>query len=75
MRNDASAHFRTRSFAEGLALVDAIGEVADAVNRHPDVDLRPDGVTVRLRSGSDGRLSEHDVALARRISEAARERR
>ena len=73
VRNDASTPFRTGSFAEGLALVDAIGGVADAANHHPDVDLRSDGVTVRLRSNSHGRLSERDVALARQISEAARE--
>jgi 4a-hydroxytetrahydrobiopterin dehydratase len=72
-RNDASTHFRTGSFAVGLALVDAIGELADAANHHPDVDLRSDGVTVRLRPGSDGRLSERDIALARQISEVARE--
>lgn len=63
--------FRTGSFAEGLALVDAIGKLAGATNHHPDVDLRSDGVTVRLRSDSDGRLSERDVALARQISAAA----
>jgi 4a-hydroxytetrahydrobiopterin dehydratase len=73
VRNDASTHFRTGSFAEGLALVDAIGGLTDAANHHPDVDLRSDGVTVRLRSGSDGRLSERDVALARQISAAASE--
>ena len=73
MRNDASTHFRTRSFAEGLALVDAIGGLADAANHHPDVDLRSDGVTVRLRSGGDGRLNERGVAPARQISTAARE--
>jgi 4a-hydroxytetrahydrobiopterin dehydratase len=73
VRNDASTHFRTGSFAEGLVLMNAIGGLADAANRHPDVDLRSDGLTVRLRSGSDGRLSERDVALARQISEAARE--
>jgi 4a-hydroxytetrahydrobiopterin dehydratase len=73
VRNDASTHFRTGSFAEGLALVDAIGGLADAANHHPDVDLRSEGVTVRLRSGGDGRLSERDVALARQISAVARE--
>jgi 4a-hydroxytetrahydrobiopterin dehydratase len=72
VRDDASTHFRTRSFAEGLALVNAIGGIADA-NHHPDVDLRSDGVTVRLRSGSDGRLRERDVALARQISARARD--
>jgi 4a-hydroxytetrahydrobiopterin dehydratase len=71
VRNDASTHFRIRSFAEGLALVDAIGKLADAANHRPDVDLRSDGVTVRLRSDSDGRLSERDVA--RQISAAAGE--
>jgi 4a-hydroxytetrahydrobiopterin dehydratase len=52
VRNDASTHFRTGSFAEGLALVIAIGGLADAANHHPDVDLRSDGVTVRLRSAA-----------------------
>ena len=73
VRNDACTHVRTGSFAAGLALVGAIGRLADAANHHPDVDLRSDGVTVRLKSGSDGRLSEGDVALARQISAAARE--
>jgi 4a-hydroxytetrahydrobiopterin dehydratase len=73
VRNDACTHVRTGSFAAGLALVDAIGRLPDAANHHPDVDLRTDGVTVRLRSGRDGRLSERDVALARQISAVASE--
>jgi 4a-hydroxytetrahydrobiopterin dehydratase len=73
VRNDACTHVRTGSFAAGIALVDAIGRLADAANHHPDVDLRSDGVTVRLRSGRGGRLSERDVALARQISAAASE--
>ncbi len=48
VRDEACTHFRTGSFAEGVALVDAIGRLADAANHHPDVDLRSDGVTVRL---------------------------
>ena len=73
VRDDASTHFRTGSFAAGVALVNAIGRLADDANRHPDVDLRPDGVTVRLRTESVGGLSEREVVLARQISEAARE--
>jgi 4a-hydroxytetrahydrobiopterin dehydratase len=69
----ACAHFRTGPFAAGVALVDAIGGLADAANHHPDVDLRSDGVTVRLRENDDGGLNERDVALARQISAAARE--
>ena len=73
VRNDACAHFRTGSFAAGVALVDAIGGLADATDHHPDVDLRSDGVTVRLRTHSSGGLSEREVALAQEISAAARE--
>jgi 4a-hydroxytetrahydrobiopterin dehydratase len=43
VRDDASTHFRTGSFAAGVELVDAIGRLADAANHHPDVDLRRDG--------------------------------
>jgi len=73
VRDDASTHFRTGSFAAGVALVDAIGRLADDANHQPDIDLRPDGVTVRLRTEGGGGLSEREVVLARQISEAAGE--
>jgi 4a-hydroxytetrahydrobiopterin dehydratase len=69
----ACAHFRTGSFVAGVALVGAIGRLADAANHHPDVDLRYEGVTVRLSTHGIGGLSERDVTLARQISAAARE--
>ncbi len=72
VRDDASTHFRTGSFAEGVALVDAIGRLGDAADHPPDVDLRPDGVTVRVGTRSAG-LSERDLELAMQISAAARE--
>jgi 4a-hydroxytetrahydrobiopterin dehydratase len=76
LTNVACAHFRTGSFAAGVALVDAIGRLADAANHHPVVDLRPDGLTVRLTTTTPDHffwLSERDVELAREISAAARE--
>ena len=73
VRDAASTHFRTGSFAAGVALVDAIGTLADAANHHPDVDLRYHGVTVRLKTHSEGGLTERDVALAGQITDAARE--
>ena len=72
VRNDAATHFRTGSFATGVALVDAIGRLADTANHDPGVDLRADGVTVRLGKQSV-ELGERDVDLARQISAAARE--
>jgi len=53
--------------------MNAIGRLADATDNHPDVDLRPEGVTVRLREDDTRSFSERDVALAQQISAAARE--
>ena len=71
LRDDACTYFATGSFAKGVELVDAIAEVAMG-DRHPDIDLRPEGVTVRL--GTHGPLpTEEDLLLAERISAVARE--
>jgi len=60
-----SAHFRTGSLAEGIALVDEIGRLAgEAEQQYLKIDLHPAGVTVTL--------TLRDVALAQRISAAAK---
>jgi pterin-4a-carbinolamine dehydratase len=67
----ACAKFNTGSFNAGVALVNAIGDLADAANHHPDVDLRYPSVTVRLVTHEVGGLSSRDIELARQISAAA----
>jgi 4a-hydroxytetrahydrobiopterin dehydratase len=71
----ACAYFRTGSFAAGARLVQAIGELDGLGSHHPDVDVRFDGVTVRLitLTAEHYGMSERDVALARQISALARE--
>ena len=69
----AHAYYRVGSFGEGARFVTAIAEIADATGHYPDVDLRPEGVTVRTFSRENGALSEVDVELARQISARARE--
>jgi 4a-hydroxytetrahydrobiopterin dehydratase len=66
------AHFRTGSFATGVALADAIGELAGATGTPPDVDPRSAGVTVRLPADGAHGLGSHVVQLAREVSAAAR---
>jgi len=68
----ACTYFQTRSFGTGAALVHAISELTAAANHQVDVDLRSEGVTVRLFTDDPGGLSNHDVELAREISAAAR---
>jgi 4a-hydroxytetrahydrobiopterin dehydratase len=70
----AGAFFKTGSFAAAARFVQAIGDVPGVEDHRPDVDLRHDGVTVRLlTTGEDYYgMSRRDVDLARRISAAAR---
>jgi 4a-hydroxytetrahydrobiopterin dehydratase len=71
----ACTYFRTGSFAAGARFVQAIGELAGVGDHSPDVDLRQDGVTVRLITIANDYygMSRRDVELARQISEVARE--
>src|SRR5437870_10625407 len=71
----ANAYFRTGSLAAGARLVQAIGELPGVDDLQPDVDVRHDGVTVRMVAfveGYGGMLQSH-VELARKISAAARQ--
>ena len=70
----ACAYFRTGSFAAGARLVQAISALPGVDDHHPDVDVRRDGVTVRLLTVADDYygMSRRDVELARRISAVAR---
>ena len=69
----ACTFFRTGSFVGSARLVQAIGELAGIDDHRPDVDLRHDGVTVRLTTYTDEwyGMSQRDVVLARRISAVA----
>jgi 4a-hydroxytetrahydrobiopterin dehydratase len=71
----ACTFFRTGSFAEATRLVQAIGELAGIEDHQPDIDVRHDGVTVRVITITDDYygMSTRDIDLARRISAAGRE--
>jgi 4a-hydroxytetrahydrobiopterin dehydratase len=70
----ACAFFRTGSFTAGARLVQALSELPGVDDHHPDVDVRHDGVTVRLITYTDDYygMSRRDIELARQISATAR---
>lgn len=70
----ACTYLRTGSFAAGVRLVEAIGALPGVEEHAPDIDLRRDGVTVRLLTVADDYygMSMRDVELARQISAVAR---
>ena len=71
----AATHFRTGSLVDGSELAESICELAEGSDGSLDVNLRPDGVTARIRVNERGQLTEDHAALAGAISAGARELR
>ncbi|MDR7253467.1 4a-hydroxytetrahydrobiopterin dehydratase [Nocardioides sp. BE266] len=65
--------FDTGDFATGLALVARIGEAAEELGHHPELDLRFSTLHVRLISRDVFGVTRRDLDLARRISALAAE--
>ena len=62
---------RTDTYQQGLDLVAAIGAAAEAVDHHPDLDLRYSHLDVTLVSHDVGAVTGRDLRLAGTISELA----
>jgi 4a-hydroxytetrahydrobiopterin dehydratase len=65
------AGYRTRDFAAGVRLVDAVAVAADTQNHHPDVSLRFRELGFTLTSHDAGGVTQRDLDLALRIQELA----
>src|SRR5215213_9055047 len=61
----------TRTFATGLAVVNAIGAAAEEMDHHPDLDLRYGHLDVRLSSHDARGVTGRDIRLARKITAIA----
>ena len=69
-----STHYPTASVTAAIRLAAAIADRVDLDGHPPDLDVRPDGVTVRLVTctADDFGLTQRDVHQARAISAVAR---
>jgi len=66
------ATFRAGSFPAATAFANAVAELAERHQHHPDIDVRyPDRVIVRLTTHDVEDLTTHDADLARAVSEIA----
>lgn len=58
---------RLADFAAALAFVVAVGEEAESMNHHPDIDLRYDRVRLALWTHVAGGVTQYDVELAHHL--------
>ncbi|HSO96677.1 MAG TPA: 4a-hydroxytetrahydrobiopterin dehydratase [Acidimicrobiia bacterium] len=59
------------SFRAVIALVDAVAQVAEAANHHPDLDIRYNKLRVALSTHDQGGITARDFALADQIDALA----
>jgi 4a-hydroxytetrahydrobiopterin dehydratase len=58
--------FELPSFAEAIAFVNRVAELAEHENHHPDIAVSYKRVTLRWTSHSAGGITDRDYALAER---------
>lgn len=56
------------SFPAAIAVVDRIAEAAEAMDHHPDIDIRWRTVTFRCSTHSEGGVTDLDTTMAASIS-------
>jgi 4a-hydroxytetrahydrobiopterin dehydratase len=61
--------FRFRDFAEALAFVNRVGDLAESENHHPDIAIRWNQVTLRWWTHTKNAITERDVELAARTNQ------
>jgi len=60
-------------FATAIRAVDEIAVVAEAMNHHPDIDIRWRRLDLTLSTHDAGGVTQLDIELAHRIHEIARQ--
>ncbi len=59
--------YKFPDFKAALAFVNRVGELAEAADHHPDIDIRYNKVRLTLSTHSAGGLTAKDFDLARKI--------
>lgn len=63
--------FTFPAFLDGIAFVNRVAEAAEAMDHHPDLDVRYTRVTCTLSTHDAGGVTATDVRLAREIDARA----
>ena len=69
------AEFEAPDFPTAIKLVDDVAAEAEDMGHHPDIDIRWTTTRWALSTHSEGGLTQLDIELAHRISQAAARRK
>ena len=63
-----SKRFEFENFAESLKFVNAVGELAEAADHHPDITFGWGYAVIELTTHDRGGITDVDIALAKKIN-------
>ncbi|TCC18114.1 MULTISPECIES: 4a-hydroxytetrahydrobiopterin dehydratase [Kribbella] len=69
--NELVRSVKRDTFLDGIRLVATVGQLAESMNHHPDMDIRYTTITFRVSSHEAGGITDDDLVLARHIDTAA----
>lgn len=69
--NEITKTYTFDGFPAALNFAQSLVPIAEAVNHHPDLDIRYNRVIVRLSTHDEGGVTEKDLAQARQIETVA----
>lgn len=71
-RDDGRIHkdFQFRTFRTAISFVDAVANLAESRDHHPDICVNYNRVTMTLSTHSEGGVTENDIEMARAIDGA-----
>lgn len=67
---ELNAIYEFDDFAGALAFVNKVGEAAEDMNHHPDIDIRWNKVILSVSTHSEDGITQLDIELAHRIAAA-----
>jgi 4a-hydroxytetrahydrobiopterin dehydratase len=59
--------YEFKDFTESIEFVNAVAELAEEAQHHPDIDIRWNRVTLTLSTHDEGGLTEKDFELAKKL--------
>ena len=63
--------YKFKDFKESMLFVNAVARAAEAMNHHPEIDIKYNHVEIALTTHSEGGVTEKDFALAAQIDNVA----
>jgi 4a-hydroxytetrahydrobiopterin dehydratase len=69
LKNGELVQERTfKDFVGAMAFVNDVAQLAEAVNHHPDIDIRYNRIRLALVTHDAGGITQNDTALAQKIN-------